>query len=123
MDEIQSIVDARKVVIGKTDNLPPDGSNEDFDEQTVQWIKGFIGEDEDPTEPIHVFYYPILRDAYEVVQNDNEGDELVGVLALTGFWREFVKDILPTGSNGIIVVFGNECDQRFTFKIRGPDSE
>ena len=89
---------------------------------TQLWIKGFIGEHEDPTEPIHVFYYPILGQANQVVQNDNQGDQLVGVLALTGFWREFVKDILPPGSNGITVVFGNECEQHFTFKIRGPNS-
>jgi len=120
---MQAITDTRRVVIGKTDNLPPDGSNEEWDEQTVQWIKGFIGEDEDPTEPINVFYYPILQKSFNSVYNEDENDILVGVLALTGFWREFVKDILPPGSNGIVVVFGNECDQRFTFKIRGPDSE
>ena len=116
-------MDTKEVVIGKTDNLPPDGSNEDYDEQTVQWIKGFIGEDEDPTEPIHVFYYPILESASDEVQNDGEKDKVLGVLALTGFWREFVKDILPPGSDGITVVFGNDCDQKFTFKIRGPNSE
>ena len=122
-DEIQALRDTRHVVIGKTDNLPPDGSNEEWDEQTVQWIKGFIGEDDEPTEPINVFYYPILQNSFSVVQNEGAKDKLVGVLALTGFWREFVKDILPPGSNGIVVVFGNECDQRFTFKIRGPNSE
>ena len=114
---------SKKVVIGKTDNLPPDGSNEDYNEKTVQWIKGFIGEDEDPTEPIRVFYYPILQSAAEDVLNDKNEDKVLGVLALTGFWREFVRDILPPGSNGIVVVFGNDCDQEFTFKIRGPNSE
>lgn len=93
--EIEVLLQTKKVVIGKTDNLPPDGSNEDFDEQTVQWIKGFIGQDGDPTEPINVFYYPILADANMQVKNTgNLNDELQGVLVLTGFWREFVKDIL-----------------------------
>ena len=116
-------MDAHRVVIGKTDNLPPDGSKENYDEQTVQWIKGFIGEDEDPTEPVNVFYYPILENAYSTVQNEGEKDKVVGVLAMTGFWRSFVQDILPPGSNGIIVVFGNECNQSFTYKIRGPNAE
>lgn len=93
-DEIDAIVATRKVVIGKTDNLPRDGSPEDFDEQTVQWVKGFISPEEDPTEPINVIYYPILAKSNEQVKSRGGKDDLLGVLALTGFWREFVKDIL-----------------------------
>jgi hypothetical protein len=51
-EEIGDIMVHKRVVIGKTDNLPPDGSLEIADSQTVQWISGFIGEDESPLEPL-----------------------------------------------------------------------
>jgi hypothetical protein len=70
----------------------------------------------------NVFYYPILSNANEQVKNEGGEDELLGVLTITGFWRDFVTDILPPGSNGIIVVFQNDCGQQFSYQIWGPDS-
>lgn len=93
-DELNAMMSTKQVVIGKTDNLPSDGSLESVDEQTVKWIKEFIGEDEDPTEPICVFYYPIVSGSNEEVKNHIEDKSVLGTLVLTFFWREFVKDIL-----------------------------
>lgn len=114
---------SKRAVIGKTDNLPEGGGREDFDAQTVQWVKGYISPDEDPTDPIFVIYYPMLRrDLYTVqVDPDDDENELVGIFVLTGFWRHLIEDILPPGSNGISVVISNDCGQSFTYTLHGPN--
>ena len=53
-------------------------------EGTAEWIRGYVGNEDDPTEPLTAIYYPILHDAATKIRTgDNEdGNELVGVLAL-----------------------------------------
>eukprot|EP00977_Amphora_coffeiformis_P019489 scaffold7295_cov167-Amphora_coffeaeformis.AAC.11 len=124
-EEIDEAIRTRRAVIGKTDNLPYDnGGFEDFNAQTVQWVKGYSSPDEDPTEPLVVIYYPMLRrDPYTVKVDSDNGDEheLVGMFVLTIFWRHLIRDILPPGSDGISVVFSNECGQAFTYTLHGPN--
>lgn len=107
---------SKKAVIGKTDNLPEDGQPENFNADTVQWVKGYTGPDEDPTEPLVVIYYPILaRDEVQVHLNVTDDDpELLGIFVLAVFWRQLIRDILPPGSVGITVVFENDCGQALT---------
>ena len=115
----------KRAVIGKTDNLPENGGLEDFNAQTVQWVKGYSSLDEDPTEPLVIIYYPMLsRDPYTVkVDSDSSGNDndLVGIFVLTVFWRHLIRDILPPGSDGISVVFSNDCGQAFTYVLHGPN--
>ena len=110
-------------MIGKTDNLPENGMEESFDTNTVQWVKGYMDADEDPTEPIVIIYYPILlRSAMQVEISDPAEDDFLGVFVLTAFWRHLIEDILPPGSNGIAVVISNDCGQTFTYKLHGPNA-
>ena len=113
-----------KAVIGKTDNLPDDGNRESFNAQTVQWVKGFANPTEDPTEPLFVIYYPMLKRNELEVQLDEDADQhdLAGIFVLTIFWRHLMRDILPPGSNGIFVVVSNECGQSFTYRLHGPNT-
>lgn len=116
MEEVDAMMTSKKAVIGKTDNLPEDGGPENFNSDTVQWVKGYTGPDEDPTEPLFVIYYPILaRDELELRLNvTNESPELLGAFVLTIFWRQLIRDIFAPGSVGIDVVFENECGQALT---------
>jgi hypothetical protein len=41
---------------------------------------------------------------------------------MTFYWRDLIKEILPTDSDGIIVVFENACGQNFTYQINGPET-
>ena len=43
------MMESKKTILGKTENLPEDGV---YDDQVVAWIKGFIGHDQDPFEPM-----------------------------------------------------------------------
>jgi Adenylate and Guanylate cyclase catalytic domain len=49
------------------------------------------------------------------------GHDMVAMLASSIYWRSFIRNILPDGSNGIHVVFSNPCTATFTYQINGPD--
>jgi hypothetical protein len=71
-------------------------------------------------------FYPIIDDISRVKvvgseDYDPKNNTLVGMLAATVYWRNIVRNALPTGSNGIIVVFNNTCTKSFTYQINGPD--
>jgi hypothetical protein len=123
--ELDETIQNRRVAIALTSNLPdPSDPNGETDDSTVEWIKCFIGEDEDPTEPMTSFKYPIVDKAADTVNlADAEDSEVVGVIAMTIFWRELIKDILPQGSDGIIIVIGNKCNQTFSYQIMGPEAK
>jgi Adenylate and Guanylate cyclase catalytic domain len=55
--------------------------------------------------------------AADYKQADND---LVAMLASSIYWRSFIRNILPEGSNGIHVVFSNPCTATFTYQINGP---
>lgn len=46
--------------------------------------------------------------------------KLGGILALSSYWRDKIKDILPKGSDGVVIVFENPCNPTFTYQINGP---
>ena len=107
----------RLVVMGKTLNLPPT-------EGTINWVADLIGTDVDPSEPLFPFYYPIVANATDVLGASNldaENHPVVGVIAMTIFWRKIFDNLLGPGSQGLIAVIGNDCNQTLTFKINGPD--
>jgi Adenylate and Guanylate cyclase catalytic domain len=73
-------------------------------------------------------FYPIIDDISRVDISGSENststdNSVVGVLAVTVYWREFIRDILPPGSNGIVVVVRNPCTEPFTYQIKGPHIE
>jgi hypothetical protein len=48
---------------------------------------------------------------------------MVGFFSISIFWRDLLTDLLPPGSNGIVVVFENECNPTFSFEVNGPNVE
>jgi len=38
-------------------------------------------------------------------------------LGLSIFWRDLITDILPRGTEGILMVFENPCNPAFTYEI------
>ena len=38
------------------------------------------------------------------------------------FWKDLIKDILPQGTDGIVVVFASECTDPFTYQLNGPQT-
>jgi Adenylate and Guanylate cyclase catalytic domain len=69
-------------------------------------------------------FYPIVDDISRVDISGSDTDKsVVGVLAVSIYWRELIRDILPPGSNGIVVVVRNPCTEPFTYQINGPHIE
>jgi hypothetical protein len=63
-------------------------------------------------------FYPIIAD--DDHGGGNSGGKVVGSFSITFFFREFIENILPHGSDGIILVFGNSHGQTFTYRLDGP---
>ena len=108
--------------------LSPDASEDEkeFIQNEADWLSLYLPPDEDPMEPVSDLYYPILPSGIDTYnQNSDEtfdplNQTFAGMLAMTFFWRDTIRDILPTGSDGIITVFKNPCNPTFTYQINGP---
>jgi hypothetical protein len=46
-------------------------------------------------------------------------DTIVALLAVQVYWRDLIRDILPEGSNGIMVVVESPCSEKFTYQVFG----
>jgi hypothetical protein len=58
------------------------------------------------------------------IQIENPKDiEMVGFIAISIFWRDLVTNLLPPGSDGILIVIDNPCNPTFSFQVNGPDVE
>jgi len=113
--EADIVLNQREVLIGTSLNVPT------ADEGTVVWAEGYLGSEEDPTEPLAAIYYPIVDQvSSEYVNQAEEDRKAVGIIAISLYWRTLIRDILPEGSRGILVTIGNECNQSFSYEINGP---
>lgn len=66
---------------------------------------------------------PILGSFAESVQNPGNPEEKVaGTIAVTYYFRDLLRNILPDGSDGIVAVMENDCGQIFSYQINGPDT-
>jgi hypothetical protein len=73
--------------------------------------------------------WPILdRNLDSIMAVDNytadlpSNPKVVGNVMVTFFWRDMIRDILPKGNNGTVLVFHNPCSPTFTYRIDGPIS-
>ena len=119
------LVGEQRVVMSEVSNLPDLTSPQSIltAETNNLYIKDFIGEDEKP-EPFSDLYYPIIDTAADsvTIPNNNSStstSHVVGIFATTFFWGDLLKDILPPGSDGAVVVVENDCNQTFSYKING----
>jgi class 3 adenylate cyclase len=85
----------------------------------------YVGEEDgNHTEPFSDLFYPILSppvDSPDFLQDASEND-VAGVVAVTFYWRELIRHILPSGSDGMNVVVANTCNQTFTYELRGEEA-
>jgi hypothetical protein len=91
----------------------------------VDWFRQFLPPEENPFEPVMDIFYPIINDIsrVDITRNEHENSANhtpVGVLAVSLYWREFIREILPKGSNGIHVVVSCPCNEPFTYQLNGP---
>jgi Adenylate and Guanylate cyclase catalytic domain len=92
----------------------------------VEWFRGYLPPNEIAFEPVVDLFYPIVDDLTHVdISKGNNyttnSSDIVGVIAVQIYWREFLRDILPPGSNGVVVVIHSPCNLPFTYQLNGPD--
>jgi hypothetical protein len=92
------------------------------------WLSSYVPQLdlEEVMRPIFDFQFPILADAYDKIQwmdgtYSAKDHKVVAILAISIYWSYMIRDILPQGSNGILVVFESSCTQNFTYEVNGPE--
>jgi len=105
-DALPHLLDLQ-VVVSKVSNLKPDLNDPEQVEtynELVGWIKDFIQDDEDPTEPFSEIEYPIVEDANKALNLRADGEtkthRVVGVFTVSFFWRHLLSDILSESAQG-----------------------
>ena len=92
----------------------------------IDWLSGYINPSENAFEPVVDIFYPIIDDISHVDISKHKDHStinhtIVGVIAVSIYWREFIRDILPPGSDGVVVVIRSTCNLPFTYQIYGPN--
>jgi hypothetical protein len=105
-------------------SYPDDEEDLEFDKEEAEWISSYLLNGEEPMEPVSDIFYPILEQANRHIEiKDNRDDDehdVAGIFSVTVYWRDTIKNILPVGSDGLIVVFENPCNPTFTYQVDGP---
>ncbi len=110
---------------------PWDTAKLEENEAEAEWLAQLLEPGENPNEPISDIYYPVIVEALDNVYHREESREgenytlaenhVGAYLALTIYWRDALRDLLPEGSAGVAVSFENTCDvPPFTYEITGP---
>lgn len=115
---IRETFEQHKVVIGPVINYAD--TKEGMADTTVsRWNQRLIDPSIDGSEPAIRILYPILDTADGPITLDTPNSNVVGILASTFFWRQFLENILPNDERGLIVVLENTCNQSFTYEVNG----
>ncbi|CAB9526247.1 Receptor-type guanylate cyclase gcy [Seminavis robusta] len=91
-------------------------------EYTANYTSHFLGPDEDPMEPSGYIAYPFFdyADSLNSVRLDRSIDHTPrGYFWYTYMWKNYVQNILPEGTNGVVVVFSSSCAGIFTYRLDG----
>jgi class 3 adenylate cyclase len=118
-----NVFETQRVVIAPAGNIlkdPNDPMQVRMAEAGRSWLSLYISPDEDPSEPVSIISYPVIDSLESVRINVDEEQPIVAVLTIGIFWRELLRDILPLGSDGILVVVENPCGSDFTYQLDGP---
>ena len=99
----------------------PTTKDPDLDiEERNNFISTFVGDDTYHREPFSDIFYPIVNDVDEIEGNRTNNDiftteDVVGVVAVTFFWRDILKSFLKEKIDGMHIVVENSCNQTFTY--------
>lgn len=110
-----------RAVISYVNNMP---TIEDPDlniEENNRFMRSFAGNDATYSEPFTDIFYPIVNDVNEkVVESSKTSDnasanDVVGVVSVTFYWRDMLKQFFSHRVDGMHVVIENSCNQSFTY--------
>jgi hypothetical protein len=126
---ITKLLETKKIIVSEPYMLY-DKKNPEKNAENEYWCTGYyknyIPPGENCKEPMSFWYIPLFDEegTIEIARDKRYPDEyeMKGMLAVEFRWRSFFVDILPPGSNGIILVTSNPCGpDDFSYQIYGPD--
>ena len=95
------------------DHEDEDEDHEDEDHEDEEGLHLDEGEHVDHLgDPLSMALFPVF-DGFE------EPRELVGFISAVIYWSDFFRNILPPGTEPIILVMGNSCGDSFTLEVHG----
>jgi len=116
-----------RVVLSYIVNIPTiNYPNLDIEERN-EFIGSFVGDNSYHTEPFSDIFYPIIEEVDENVLKGNSSSidsfskNVVGVVAVTFYWRDMLKSFLKEKIDGMHVVVENSCNQTFTYTWSGSE--
>jgi hypothetical protein len=124
------VMQEHKPVIGVPYLLADTSNPERYKQDQIDalWISSYVPKlsMEEVMQPLFEFHFPVLDDAYDKIQwmdgtYSKSDHKVVALFSIGIYWSYMIRDVLPQGSNGILVVFENACTQTFTFEVNGPD--
>jgi len=130
---ILKAIETHTVTIGEPYLINWDHEEEktEYNALESEWFKPYLEPGEEAMAPVFDIYYPIIENAIDNVRlYENAGHKSSGyettendvgaLLALSIYWRDMLRDLLPSGSAGVIVVFKNPASPPFAFEITEP---
>jgi hypothetical protein len=114
-------------IIGEPYILPDPNIPEEVEEAEfwAVFFEGSVSQGDDAFEPVSDLFYPVI-DSIDRIQifpsrtsNDTGDDDtnVVAVLSASFYWRDVMKNVLPSG-RGVVVVVENPCTASFSYQIR-----
>ena len=101
----------------------PDSTNIDEVTNAEYWAdvySGLVRPGDDPMEPVSDINYPVFDETSRIEQGDDNGNvngTIVAVLSSAFYWRDILKNILPSRLQPVIVVIDNPCKAPFTYEV------
>ena len=116
-----------RVVLSYIINIPTTKESDLDIEERNDFISTFVGNNTYHTEPFSDIFYPIIEDTNEVLEGNRSSNDIfttedvVGVVAVTFYWRDILKIFLKEKINGMHIVIENSCNQTFTYTWSGSE--
>jgi len=137
----EEVIENLRVSTSKVINMPDSDDESVINEAAIysDWAKDFVGQNENADEPFFPIFYPVVQDAAKEIShlewssknserthdhdaNTNSNKTAVGVVTIIIYVRDLIRNTLTADSVGMVVVFENQCNQTFSYTIRGQRS-
>jgi class 3 adenylate cyclase len=117
-DSLNALLEAQSAIVGRSFDFSDPNDEETVGRRDVfnLFLAKYQEEgqyDEDPIADIHV---PLYDDF------NKRSRKLVGLLTCVIYWRTYFVNLLSENADGIVVVLENNCNQKYTYEIRGANA-
>jgi len=120
-DAWETFKNGRQAVFSYIINIPTIVDPDLDIEERNEFIGYFVGDNTHHTEPFCDIFFPIIKDVEDNVSEGNGSTDdfftkgVVGVVAVTFYWRDMLKSLFKEKIDGLYIVVENSCNQTFTY--------